>query len=224
MLDDRAFTFLDIASRDTTAEGEAIVALRHFRKALDSSRIDLREYFSGTSAAQTPGSLSLAKYKQRVSELETELETVTLEKDSLLSSNLSLTRQLRQAEKQVRLPKAEEVDEHAFVEFDRAVTAKVGKKWRAVMLAQTRYTYADFRNWEIDKKAPPEAFACIDDLRAVKATSFKWDENPDAVKRVFELKESGFKTKAIAETLSAELGFELLPTAIKYCIQLKKAA
>lgn len=225
MLDDRVFTFLEIASRETTSEPEALNALRHFRKVLDSRQIDLRDYISSSPA--TPGApLSLTKYKQKVSSLEGELEATTLERDSLLASNLTLTRQLKQAEKQVRVVQVEheEEDETSFEAFNRTVTTKVGKKWRAIMLAQTRYTYTDFRNWEIDKKAPPEAFACIAELRAVQGASFKWDENPTAVQRVFELKNSGVPTKDIAVKLSAELGVELKPTAIKYCIQLKKAA
>lgn len=69
---------------------------------------------------------------------------------------------------------------------------------------------------------PSEVFALIDTLKPVQTASFKWDENPHAVKRVFDLKAEGVKTKDIAIKLSAELGIDLKPTAIKYCLQLKR--
>ena len=234
MLDERLIKVLDMASRESTNENEAINALRAFRKRTDVLNLNFEDMLTGRArpVGNSEATTSLSSVKTRVRALEGEVSELTLEKDSLLKSNLNLMAQLRAAEKKLLevkveipvAPVAEVVDPFSFDAFDKALTVKLTKKWRAVMSAQTRYSYADFRNWETDKKVPSEVFDIIGTLTPVKAPSFKWDDNPDAVRRVFELKEGGIKTRDIAAHISKEFNVELKPTAVKFCLQMKRAA
>jgi hypothetical protein len=239
LLDDRLITLLEVASRDTTSEPEALTALRFFRKGI-AGNTDFRALLAAPIRLE---SSSLAGYKRRVAELEEEVagleeevagaeiafEESELEKKALLESNLQLEARLKAAEKKLRETVPLTVvsdggDPLSFNNFDKAAIKQVGKKWRAVVSSQTKFTYADFRNWEIDGKVPSEAIDIIPTLVASKAPSFRWDDNPDAVRRVFELRDGGTKTRDIAARLTEEFGVDLKPTAVKFCLQMKKAA